>query len=80
MTETYFVHCTFTVQHGLKFPDSFFIFQNPKHWSNEEETMKLIDYVMVIYIVKKWEELQILMTQKALVVLDAFKGKVTKHT
>ena len=42
--------------------------------------MKLIDYVMVIYIVKKWEELQILMTQKALVVLDAFKGKVTKST
>ena len=42
--------------------------------------MKLIDYVMVIYIVKKWEELQLLMTQKALVVLDAFKGKVTKRT
>ena len=42
--------------------------------------MKLIDYVMVIYIVKKWEELQLLMTQKVLVVLDAFKGKVTKRT
>lgn len=31
---------------GFQFPKSFCVSQNPKHWSNEEETVKLIDDII----------------------------------
>ena len=31
---------------NFQFPSGFCISQNPKHWSNEEETMKLIDKII----------------------------------
>ncbi len=62
---------------GFKFPSWFLVSQNPKHWSNEEETMKLIDKIITPYIVKKREELQLPVTQKALVIWDVFRGQVT---
>ena len=36
----------------FQFPSSFCISHNEKHWSNEEETIKLIDTIIVPYIVK----------------------------
>ena len=36
---------------GFQFPSGFSISQNPQHWSNEEETLKLIDQVINPYIV-----------------------------
>ena len=53
------------------------ISQNTRHWSNEEETIKLIDYVINPFVVKKREELQLPVAQKALVIWDVFKGQVT---
>lgn len=38
---------------GFTFPASFCLTQNPKHWSNEEETIKLIDQIINPYVVKK---------------------------
>ena len=38
---------------GFKFPTSFSLSQNPNHWSNEQETMKLVDEVINPYAVKK---------------------------
>ena len=63
---------------NFQFPSGFCIFQNPKHWSNEEETMKLIDKIIIPYIVKKRSELNLPATQKALVIWDVFKGQVTE--
>lgn len=34
----------------IQFPSGFCISQNEKHWSNEEETIKLIDMVIVPYV------------------------------
>ena len=51
--------------------------QNPKHWSNEAETIKLIDQVIYPYTVKKRAELHLPETQKALLVWDVFKGQMT---
>ena len=62
---------------GFEFPSGFSISQNPQHWSNEEETMKLIDHVINPYIVKKRAELQLPVMQKALVIWDVFKGQMT---
>ena len=34
------------------FPDRFFLVFNQKHWSNETETMRLLEYLLVPYIKK----------------------------
>ena len=49
-----------------------------KHWSNEEETIKLIDTIIVPYIVKKISQLNLPKSQKALVIWDVFKGQITE--
>ena len=65
--------------HGLKFPTGFLVTQNPKHWSNEEETINLINNIINPYAVKKCQKLKlhVPVTQKALVIWDVFKGQVT---
>ena len=35
---------------GFKFPRGFAISQNPKHYSNEDETLTLMDKVIVPYV------------------------------
>ena len=55
-----------------------FWISHEKHWSNEEETIKLIDTIIVSFIVEKISELNIPTTQKALVIWDVFKGQVTE--
>lgn len=63
---------------GFKFPKGFCISQNSQHWSNEQETLKLIDEVVNPYVVKKRHDLKLAETQKALMVCDAFKGQKTE--
>ena len=62
---------------GFAFPTGFCLTQNPKHWSNEAEPIKLIDQVIYPYTVKKQAELHLPETQKALLVWDVFKGQMT---
>ena len=62
---------------GFVFPKGFSLSQNPKHWSNEAETLKLIDEIINPYIVNKRKELKLSSTQKALVIWDVFKGQMT---
>ena len=62
---------------GFVFPKGFSLSQNPKHWSNEAETLKLIDEIINPYIVNKRKELKLTSTQKALVIWDVFKGQMT---
>lgn len=63
---------------GFKFPKGFCISQNPQHWSNEQETLKLIDEIVNPYVVKKRSELNLNEAQKALMVWDTFKGQKTE--
>lgn len=62
---------------GFKYPAGFLVSQNPKHWSNEDKTIKLIDSIITPYIIKKREELKLPTSQKALVIWDVYKGQVT---
>ena len=62
---------------GFVFPKGFSITQNPKHWSNEIETLKLIDEVINPYVVNKRKELKLTPAHKALVIWDVFKGQMT---
>ena len=60
---------------GIDFPPEFSVTQNPKHWSNEKETLKL--QVINPYVVKKRAELKLLENQKALVIWDVL-GQMTE--
>ena len=46
------------------FPTGFPITQNPKHWSNEVETLKLIDEIIVPYVVKTRADLKLAKIKK----------------
>ena len=62
---------------GFSFPAGFCLTQNPKHWSNEEETLKLINEVINSYVVKQRKELKLPSDQKALLIWDVFRGQMT---
>ena len=50
---------------------------NEKQWSNETETMALVNKIIYPYVTKVKEELGLPKTQKALLVWDAFKARST---
>lgn len=62
---------------GLTFPSGFSLTQNPKHWSNEQETLKLINEIISPYVVKTRQKLKLKADQKALLVWDVFRGQMT---
>ena len=62
---------------GFTFPKEFCISQNPKHWSNEAETFKLFDLILNPYIINTRSKLGLPESQKALLIMDAFKGQLT---
>ena len=64
---------------GFSFPPGFCFTQNPKHWSNEEETLKLINEIIAPYIFKKRAELKFSEEQKALLIWDVFRGQIDRQ-
>ena len=60
---------------NFQFPKGFLVSQNPKHYSNETETLSLIDKVIKPYVDLKREELKLQPTQKALLIWDVFRGQ-----
>jgi len=63
---------------SVKFPEGFCLAYNPKHWSNEKETLRLIDEVLVPYISKVKEAKSLPATQRSLLLWDAFKAQSTE--
>ena len=53
---------------GFEFPRGFAVTQNPKHYSNEMETLNLIEKIVQPYVAMKRKELNLLSTQKALLI------------
>lgn len=60
---------------NFSFPKSFCISQNPKHYSNDAETIGLIDSVINPYLMKKRKELGLPQSQRALLIWDFFRGQ-----
>ena len=58
----------------MSFPKGFSLSCNPTHWSNEKETLRLLDEVIVPYIEVK-ERKNLPENQKCLLVWDAFKAQ-----
>lgn len=63
---------------NFSFPKSFCVSQNPKHYSNEAETIGLIGSVTNPYLVKKRQELSLPQSQKALLIWDVSRGQKTQ--
>ena len=67
---------------SVEFPNGFCLRYNPKHWSNEYETISLLESEVHPYCQVR-EELGLQNDQKALILWDAFKAqsidKVTKE-
>ena len=61
-----------------KFPESFSLSVNPKHFSNTEESIKIINEVVVRYVEKERENLGD-KSQPALLILDVFRGQMTSE-
>ena len=62
---------------GFKCPNGFTISQNSKHYSNEQETLSLIDKIIKPYVETTRKELKLQPIQKALLIWDLFKGQKT---
>ena len=61
---------------GVTFPSSFSLSYNPKHYSNEKEVLKHIDEVILPYVEGERDRLE-LPEQRALLIMDVFKGQMT---
>ena len=62
---------------NLEFPDSFSLSGNPKHFSNTQESIKVVTEIVVPYIKNQRKELQ-KPDQAALLILDVFRGQITE--
>ena len=68
---------------SVELPNEFCLSYNPKHWSNEDETINLLESVVDPYFCQVREELGLQNDQKTLILWDTFKAqstdKVTKE-
>ena len=59
-------------------PKGFLLSANPKHYSNEKETQKIINEIILTRIKSVREELKLLSNFPALLPMDVFRGQMTK--
>ena len=59
-----------------QFPNEFSSSANLKHYSNENESLKLIDEIILPYLMRERKRLN-RSTQKTLVIFDVFRGQIT---
>ena len=60
-----------------EFPAEFSLRLNQKHYSNQDEAIKFINEIVVPYVTKERERLE-LANQEALAIFDVFKGQITE--
>ena len=63
---------------AVKFPADFSLSYNTKYWSNEVETIRLLNDIIAPYITKVKEELGLPEYQSTLLLWDAFKAQSTE--
>ena len=63
---------------NIEFPPGFCLAYNEKHWSNETETLRLIEDVLMPYITQIKEQKSLPQSQKTLLLWDAFKAQSTQ--
>ena len=61
----------------VNFHKSFSLSANPKHYSNEQELIKVLEKIIIPYLRKEREQLKMEKDQAALLIMDVFKGQMT---
>lgn len=61
----------------VQFPASFSLSANPKHYSNETESVKILNDVIIPYVKNQREKLGLRKDHYALLIMDVFKGQMT---
>lgn len=64
---------------SVKFPKGFSLSANPKHYSNEEETKKIILDIIVPHINSVKKNLQLPESFPSLLIMDVFRGQMTAN-
>ena len=60
----------------VNFPKSFSLSANSKHYSNEQESIKVLEEIIIPYVKKERERLGMEKDQAALLIMDVFKGQM----
>ena len=64
---------------NVDFPKGFSLSANPKHYSNEEESREIILDIISPHVKLVREKLQLPDTVPALLIMDVFRGQMTKN-
>ena len=62
----------------VNFPSSFSLSANSKHFSNTQESLKLLDEIIILYVEKEREATNLDKNQPAILIIDVFPDQVTK--
>ena len=62
----------------VNFPSSFSLSANSKHFSNTQESLKLLDEIIILYVEEERKALNLDNNQPALLIIDVFSGQFTK--
>ena len=61
----------------LSFPDGFLVSANPKRYSNEEGSLKMMEYIIIPYVQKQRNTSKLDAEYPAMLLMDVFKGQMT---
>ena len=61
----------------VSFPDGFLVSVNPKHYSNEEESLKMMEHIIIPHVQKQSNTLKLDAEYPAMLLMDIFKGQMT---
>ena len=61
----------------VSFPDRFLVSANPKHYSNDEESLKMMEHIIIPYVQKQRNTLKLDAEYLAMLLMDVFKGQMT---
>ena len=61
----------------VSFPDGFLVSANLKHYSNKEESLKMMEHIIVPCVKKQRKILKLDVEYPAMLIMDVFKGQMT---
>ena len=61
----------------VSFPDGFLVSANLKHYSNEEESLKMMEHIVIPYVKNQRKILKLDAEYPAMLIMDVFKGQMT---
>ena len=64
---------------NVDFPKEFSLSANPKHFSNEEQSLKILKEIIIPYMQKERERLGLDISHPGLLIMDVFRGQTTSN-